>query len=172
MKGVRSMDDDIIKALRGMNREHFRDLWIKAKKNDMKDVTDEEKSIMKVMLEHEDEYFNEFENADLMGDREFDPETEENPFMHITMHSVVENQLKDRDPIEVYQFYNAMRKKKCSHHETIHMIGAVFAYLLYSVLKYHVPFDLERYKSILKKYKNRKPYKVYEILDEEPEVPS
>ena len=49
-----------------------------------------------------------------------------NPFLHITIHTVIENQLEARDPIEVLQFYNAMRKKKCSHHDTIHLIGAIF----------------------------------------------
>ena len=33
------------------------------------------------------------------------------------------------------------------------------------VLKDEVPFDLERYKALLKKYKNRKPEKVYELLE-------
>jgi hypothetical protein len=73
--------------------------------------------------------------------------------------------LEERDPIEVYQFYNAMLKKKCSHHEAIHLVATIFSYLLFYVLKDQVPFDLERYKSLLKKYKNQKPEKVYELLE-------
>jgi hypothetical protein len=50
--------------------------------------------------------------ADLTYDHLDVPETEENPFLHITFHVVVENQLSAKDPIEVHQFYNSMRKKK------------------------------------------------------------
>jgi hypothetical protein len=159
------MDEGVTNELRAINRERFHLLWIKAKNSDMMDVTDEEKRIMKIMLDHEDEYSDMFDNADRMGDHEFDPETEENPFAHITMHSVVETQLEERNPIEVYQFYNAMRKKKCSHHETLHLLATIFSYLLFDVLKDQVPFDLERYKSLLSQYKNKKPEKVYDLLN-------
>jgi len=79
------------------------------------------------MLEHKDEYFNEFEMADLTYDYDYDPDTEQNPFLHIIFHVVVENQLADKDPIEVFQFYNSMRKKKYPRHDTIHLIGAMRA---------------------------------------------
>lgn len=159
------MDEGVTKELKAINREHFHQLWIQAKNNDMTDVTDEEKRIMKIMLDHEEEYSDVFDHADQLADHDYDPETESNPFAHITMHSVVETQLEERNPIEVYQFYNAMRKKKCSHHETLHLLATIFSYLLFDVLKDEVPFDLERYKALLKKYKNRKPEKVYELLE-------
>jgi hypothetical protein len=160
------MDEGLTNELKAINRERFHELWIKAKENDMEDVTDEEKRLMKIMLEHEDEYSNEFENADAPADHEFDHETEVNPFIHITMHAVIETQLEEREPIEVRQFYDAMRKKKCSHHETIHLLATIFSYMLFYVLKDQVPFDLERYKSLLNKYKNHKPEKIYELLEQ------
>ncbi len=104
-----------------------------------------------------------------MSDNEFGPDAEENPFMHITIHTIIENQLELKEPIEVYQFYLAMLKKKCPHHEVIHLLGAIFVRLLYRVLKYKEPFDNERYKFLLKKYKNRKPHKVWEFLENEQE---
>ncbi|MGD2093083.1 MAG: DUF1841 family protein [Candidatus Aminicenantes bacterium] len=94
--------------------------WVKAKAGDYKDVSDEEIQMMNIMLEHEDEYSEIFENAHLLSDDEFGPDSEGNPFMHITIHSIIENQLELRDPIEVYQFYLAMLKKKCPRHEVIH----------------------------------------------------
>ena len=70
------------------------------------------------MIEHEDEFFNQFEVSDLLHDHEYDVDNEANPFLLISLHVVAETQLEIRDPIEVYQFYNAMRAKKCSHHDT------------------------------------------------------
>lgn len=163
------MDNEILKTMKTENRVRIHQLWIKAKAGDYKDVTDEEIQSMKIMLEHEDEYSEIFENAHLLSDDEFGPDSEGNPFMHITIHSIIENQLEARDPIEAYQFYLAMRKRKCPRHEVIHLLGAIFVRFLYRVLKYNESFDNERYKFLLKKYKNRKPQKVWELLENESE---
>ncbi|MCK4727824.1 MAG: DUF1841 family protein, partial [Desulfobacterales bacterium] len=102
-------------------------------------------------------------------DHEFDPESETNPFLHVTFHSIVENQLEARDPIEVYQFYNSMRKKKVSRHDTIHLIGAILAPLVVSTLQGRRAFDLEQYKSLLKRAKSKKPEKIMDWLEREPD---
>ena len=64
------------------------------------------------MLDHEDEYFNEFEMSDLTYDYEYDVDSDVNPFLHVILHSAVERQLEAKDPIEAYQFYNSIRKKE------------------------------------------------------------
>jgi len=163
------MDDEILRTMKTENRTRYHELWIKAKAEDYEDVEDEEIQIMKGMLEHEDEYSEIFDNAHRLSDDEFGPDAEENPFMHITIHAIIENQLELKEPTEVYQFYLAMLKKKCPRHEVIHLLGAIFVRLLYRVLKYKEPFDNERYKFLLKKYKNRKPLKVWELLENEQE---
>jgi len=88
-----------------------------------------------------------------------------NPFLHIILHQIIENQLKERNPIEVFQFFNAMRQNKVSRHEAIHCIATIFSYLLYGVLKEEHPFDLEKYRSLLKRLKNKKPDKIIPALD-------
>jgi hypothetical protein len=138
--------------------------------DDWEGLSFEEKCLGEIMLDHEDEFYNEFEFADVTHDRGYDPDTEVNPFLHIFIHSIVENQLAEKDPIEVFQFYNGMRKKRCSHHETIHMIGAILAPLLFSVLKYQETFDLTTYRELLKKYKTRNPAKLFELLEKEPRL--
>ena len=119
------------------------------------------------MSEHQEEYFNQFEMADLTYDHEYDVDTEENPFIHITLHSAVERQLEARDPIEVYQFYNSMRKKKSSHHDTIHLIATILMPLMFQVMKEKREFDVGKYKSLLKKYKNRQPHKIYDSMEKD-----
>jgi hypothetical protein len=164
------MKDQAYKLFRSANREHLHSLWEKAKNNDLEDLTDEDKRLAEVMLMHEDEFFNEFEFADVLHEREFDPDTDVNPFLHITIHTAVENQLAAKDPIEVFQFYNAMRKKKCSHHDTIHLIGAILVPLMFDTMKHQKPFDNDRYVSMLKKYKSRKPDKIWALLDSSGDV--
>jgi len=161
--------DEMFGELRGLNREHMHMIWEVAKSGDLDVLEAEERQIAEVMLEHQDEYFNQFEMADVLADHEFDPESETNPFLHVTFHTIVENQLEARDPIEVYQFYNSMRKKKVSRHDTIHLIGAILAPLVVSTLQQRRAFDLEKYKSLLKKYKGKKPEKIMEWLDRDPD---
>jgi hypothetical protein len=138
-----------------------------AKTGDLDVLEAEERQIAEVMLEHQDEYFNQFEMADVLADHEYDPESETDPFLHITFHTIVENQLEARDPIEVYQFYNSMRKKKVSRHDTIHLIGAILAPLVVSTLQGRRAFDLEQYRSLLKRAKSKKPEKIMEWLERE-----
>jgi hypothetical protein len=159
------MKDEALKLFRSANREHLHFLWEKAKNNELDGLGDDDRRLAEAMLLHEDEFFNAFEFADVLHDREFDPDTDVNPFLHITIHTAVENQLAAKDPIEVFQFYNAMRKKKCSHHDTIHLIGAILVPLMFDTMKHQKPFDNDRYVSMLKKYKSRKPDKIWALLD-------
>ena len=158
------MKDEALKLFRSANREHLHFLWEKAKNNDLDGLNDEDRRLAETMLQHEDEFFNVFEFADVLHDREFNPDTDVNPFLHITIHTVVENQLAAKDPIEVFQFYNALRKKKCSRHDTIHLIGAILVPLMFDTMKNKTPFDNDRYVSMLKKYKSRKPDKIWALL--------
>jgi hypothetical protein len=108
--------EDILKSL---TRERFHGIWEAAKAGNDAELNDEDQKLARIMLQHQEEFHNQFEFADVMSGHDFDPEHETNPFLHILLHLVVENQLELRDPIEVYQFHNAMRRKKCDHHEAV-----------------------------------------------------
>ena len=162
------MDEEIQKYLKQVSREKMVELWGRAKERNYEGLNDEEQRLARIMVEHEDEFHNQFEFADLTYERDYDPEAEVNPFLHIFIHAAVENQLAEKDPLEVIQFYNAMRKKKITHHDTIHLIGAIFAPLLFGVLQEEEHFDLDLYRTLLKKYKTRNPQKIQELLEKEP----
>ena len=127
------MADEEIKILKKLSRQHMHEIWKIAKTGELDILSGDDKRIAGAMLDHKDEYINQFEMADLTYDHEYDVDTEENPFLHITLHVIVENQLEDRDPIEVYQFYNSIRKKKYPHHDTVHLIAAILAPFIFSV---------------------------------------
>jgi len=160
------MNDSIFEALRGINRKHFHEIWKKAQKAELDGLTEEEQRLGKIMLDHSDEYFNQFEFADALADHKFDPETEVNPFLHVTLHAIAEKQVQDRDPIEAFQFYNAMLRNKCSQHEAIHLLNIVLVKFIFQTLKEKIPFPLESYRKILKEYKSRKPEKINRLLED------
>ena len=159
--------DAVFKELRESNRQHFHFLWQKAKSGELEGLHEEEQRLAKIMLAHSDEYFNQFEFADTLADHQFDPESEVNPFLHVTLHAVGEKQVEDRNPMEAFQFYNAMVKKKCTRHEAIHLLITILIKFLFPVLKEKVKFDLDRYRKLLKTYKSRNPEKIIGLLEKE-----
>jgi hypothetical protein len=164
------MIDSLFNAFRQLNRENLHRIWRCARDEALEDLTEEEQQLGQIMLQHSDEYFNQFEFADVVADREFDPESDVNPFLHITLHAVIENQVKNRDPIEAFQFLNAMVKNKCTRHEAIHLLMAILIRFLFPMLKTQSMFPLNRYRELLKKFKSRKPDKIMGLLEHEPDL--
>jgi hypothetical protein len=162
------MDEEMRKLLKQMSGEQMHDIWEKARERDFEGLGEEERRIAKIMVEHEAEFSNQFEFADLTHDYEADPDTEYDPFLHITIHSIIEAQLEQNDPLEVVQFYNAMRQKKYAHHDSIHLIGQILVCLIFEVTNLNKPFDLETYRKLLGKYKSRNPEKLMDLLENEP----
>jgi hypothetical protein len=158
------MDDSVFETLRGINRKHFYEIWKKAQNGELQGLNEEEQRLGKIMLEHSDEYFNQFEFADAMADHEYNPESEVNPFLHVTLHAIAEKQIQDRNPIEAFQFYNAMLRKKCSRHEAIHLLNIILVKFIFQILKEKKPFPLETYRKTLKEFKSRKPEKIDQLL--------
>ena len=117
--------DDSLAILRKENHERIHALWELIQVGGIESLPAEEQRLGKIMMEHE-EFYNQFEIADLLYDYKYDPDSEVDPFLHIAFHQVIEVQLETREPIEVLQFYNAMRKHRISKHEIIHQILVIF----------------------------------------------
>lgn len=161
------IEDGPYDDLKKTSRETMHAIWEAAKNNRMDELSDEDRQLARIMLEHEDEFFNKFEFADVLAEHVIDPESEINPFLHITVHAVIEDQLSEKNPVEVYQFYNSMKNKKVSRHDTVHLIAAMLTPLMFSMFEEKREFDLDFYKSMLKKCKNRRPDKIPDFIDKE-----
>jgi len=167
------MDKKILATLRSINPIRFRQLREKAKMNDLEGASKEETRIIKILLDHETEYFKEFESSDFVSNREVRPGKRQNPLIHIAIHSLVEAQLDKKDPPEAYRYYLAMREKNHSHHDAIHLVSAIFAYLMLPVVQKKAPFDMARYRFLLNKYIDKEPNAVYELFGiDKPDEPS
>lgn len=157
---------NLTQELRKANFEHLHSIWKLAREGAVDSLSGEDQRIAEIMLEHH-EYHNQFEMADLLHDYKYDPESQVNPFLHIACHQIIENQLESREPIEALQFYNSMRQNRVSRHEAIHCIANILVYLLPDVLQGIAPFDIEKYRLLLKKLKNKKPEKLMPALERE-----
>ena len=165
-KGAHKMHDSAFGMLRGINRRHFHKIWKKAQSGELEGLNEEEQHLGKIMLDHSDEYFNQFEFADALADHEYNPENEVNPFLHVMLHAIAEKQVDDRDPIEAFQFYNAMLRSKCSRHEAIHLLSSILVKFIFQILKEKKPFPVESYRKILKEFKSRNPKKINQLVED------
>jgi len=164
-----SIIDSAFEAFRQANREYFHYIWRRAQDGQLDGLAEEERRLAEIMIAHSDEYFNQFEFADVLVDHEFNPEGEVNPFMHVTLHALLEKQVKNHEPIEALQFYNAMLRNKCTAHEAIHLLMGVLLKFLFPIFKKRTRFDLDGYRKLLKIYKTRKPDKIISLLESEPD---
>jgi hypothetical protein len=60
-----------------------------------------------------------------------------------------------------------MKKNKITEHTAIHCMASILIRLIYDVLKENAPFDNEKYKSLLRRYKDKKPEKIQPSLERE-----
>jgi len=164
-------DDNVLDDPSGwLSRDYYRDIWELAKVSDLDHLGPDERRLAKIMLDHGEEFFKAVDFADDYPDEEHEDDSEIDPLFHITVHSIVEGQLEERDPLEVVQFYDAMQKKQSGHHEAIHLIAAILVPLIFNGLMEKKPFDIETYKALLRKYKTSNPTHLLDLLEDEPEL--
>ena len=162
------INEEISKLLRDGSRTEMSEIWLKARDRDFDGLNDEKQRLAKIMVEHEDELTLQLDQAHLGYDPEQDPDTEYDPFLHVTVHAIVEAQLELGDPIEVVQFFNAMRQKKYHRHDAIHLVGQILIYLIFDMSEYQKLFDLDTYRKLLEKYKSSNPEELMDLLEKEP----
>ncbi len=81
---------------------------------------------------------------------EFEPETETNPFLHISLDLTVMNPITQDNPPESKRAYEKLIKKGISHHDALHKIASVLAAEIYYMSRDPRPFNLRRYTRILR----------------------
>ena len=141
------MNDEISHTMKTTNRNQLHNLWLRAKKGDS--LEGEEAILARMMREHI-EYIDIWEQLNELGEDELEANGV-NPIMHVSMHSVIENQLEQNTPPEVRKALDALLKRGASRHEVIHAIAYEFNMELFPVLKHSRPFNNNAYKRRLEK---------------------
>lgn len=143
----------IDQSMKELNRIQLHEIWLRAKAGEPFD--DEEKGrIGQAMLEHS-EYHHIWDKLDRIKDSEI-VEDGVHTTLHITMHTVIENQLAENTPPEVKKALNVLVKRGTPRHEAIHAIAYEFNMELYKTLRTGRPFNRIAYKRQLEKIIGRK----------------
>ncbi len=130
------------------NRKIFFEIWQKLKKNES--LTEEEELIGKIMRDHPEFHYT-WEFADLLDDVEYDVNSEVNPYLHISIHSIIEKQISTKNPKETLQPLKLLQNLGLSRYDAIHEIGTALSDELFEVLKQQKPFNNENYIKRLEK---------------------
>jgi Domain of unknown function (DUF1841) len=141
------MDDSHLQAMRMMSRSDLHQLWLRTKEGER--LEGEEAILARMMQEHF-EYVDVWERLDELGAEEL-VVNGVNPIMHISMHSVIENQVAQNTPPEVRKALDGLLKRGVARHEAIHAIAYEFNMELFPVLKDLRPFNNRAYKRRLEK---------------------
>lgn len=141
------MNDEISRAMKAINRDKLYDLWHRAKEGD---ALEGEEAILARMMQEHVEYHKVWERLNEISGEEFMID-DVNPIMHVSMHSVIENQLEQNTPPEARKALDALLKRDVSRHEAIHAIAYEFNMELFPVLKHSRPFNNIAYKRRLEK---------------------
>lgn len=126
------------------NRARFFEIWKKAKEN--LPMEGEEALFAEIMLKHR-EHHPLFDLGESAMNIDFAGRRQTNPFLHTSLHVVVEQQLQARQPIEVEQALLSLISRGESRHDAVHQIGGLLAQVLYNAVTRNKPIDEADYLS-------------------------
>jgi len=145
--------------LYGEKREDLRNTFFEVmrKHNNNEFLDPLEKKILHILVQHK-EYRSFFENPEKNLDKDFLPELDEaNPFLHISLHLTLLEQISIDQPIGITKLYKQCIKVFGDLHEAEHCIMNSLAIGLNDLQKTKSPFDEKKYfKRIKRALKDRR----------------
>ncbi len=127
------------------NRARFLSIWQKAKRRE--ELEPEEELFARAMEAHP-EFHPTFDLGEAAFDRPFVQEV--NPFLHISLHAMVETQVASRNPPEAAEALGALLDRGDDRHDAVHRLGGILAEILFAAVKEHRPIDEAEYLRRLK----------------------
>lgn len=146
---------DVFEKLQKPDPEKIRRVWQIVKHGDPDQLPREERQLAGLMIDHP-ELNIEFLSGSVTT-----------AFLHVQLHQIVQGQLESREPVEVFQFFNNVRKKGLDSHQTVDLIIAVFGGLIAQAQEEKKSFNYARYKNLLKRGKDKKLLKLQGYLKRE-----
>ncbi len=140
------MEPNELEQLSVVSREHFHFIWNAINSGD--ELEGEDKVIGELMQQHP-EFYDDWNSTDF--GYKYDPESEVNPFLHISLDAIVVNQLNNNDPKQTRITYNKLRREGDSHLDAVHKIAAVLVDEIWNIMRCGREFDERRYVRKLKR---------------------
>ena len=134
---------------RDQSREFLFDLWDKHRAGTA--LTPLESIALAIVLEHP-EYHAVLQDRERYLDRDWKPEGgETNPFLHLSMHLAIEEQLSIDQPQGIRAAVEALARKHGSMHDARHDVMECLAEVIWQAQRNGTGFDNETYLECLEK---------------------
>jgi len=121
-------------------KQRIRRIWRGAQEGTLTDQ--EELRLAKILKDHTEfhQYWSEpVHRSQPLRDQDI------NPFLHVSLHLIIENQIAQGRPSRAEQLYNREIERGIPRHKVIHHLAGVFSEVLYDTLRRRKPFDQARY---------------------------
>jgi hypothetical protein len=145
-------------------RQNIHRIWGMVQSDRRDELSEKDNYLAEILMDHE-EYGNHFENTDILDGREYEAGVTFNPFLHISTHQMVEDQLLADSPVETALFCEVMEGKGFPRHEVIHFIIMILLHVMYASASGNRPFDAARYKRLLTKCKDVDPSEMEKVIE-------
>ncbi len=135
---------------RDQARQFFFDAWAKYRAH--QPLSDLEKLALDAILEHP-EYHRVLDHPERHRDRDWTPEMgETNPFLHLSMHLAIREQLSVDQPPGIRARFQRLREKAGSEHDALHAVMACLGEMLWQAQRGGTPPDPAVYFACLDRY--------------------
>jgi len=136
------MDENIdYKRIALLNRAHMAEVWRKL--NDNEDLTEEEDLLAEQMQAHPE--FGALWESEEMPDHLFDPSREENPFLHVSLHVMLERQIRSGEPPCVARTVERLERLEEDPHDVRHATMRILVSEIWEVMTQRRQFDVKHY---------------------------
>ena len=164
------MTDSFAKTFETLHRQSFRKtinkVWNTIKEGHSVELNQEDQRLYSILLDHR-KYQQYFENEDLLDGSECPASEGFNPFLHISLHQMAEEQLASETPVEAALLCESVEKMGHSRHEAIHAIIMILIHVIFDAYKNNKPFNNERYMRLLVKCRKVKPSEMQAVVERE-----
>ncbi|MBX3639639.1 MAG: DUF1841 family protein [Nitrosomonas sp.] len=139
----------MFKPTRDQARHLFFDSWAKYRRQET--LTGIEQIALEVILQHP-EYHEILNNIETYRDRDYLPEMgATNPFLHMSMHVAIKEQLSINQPAGIYDRFIHLRQQMGNEHEAAHRIMECLAEMLWQSQRNQTAPDAAIYLDCLDK---------------------
>ncbi|MDV6345444.1 DUF1841 family protein [Nitrosomonas sp. Is37] len=131
-------------------RQLFFDTWRKYRQKEI--LSGIENIALEVILLHP-EYQEMLDNSERYRDKNYFPEMgETNPFLHMSMHIAIKEQLSIDQPVGIRKKFELLLKKTGNEHDATHLIIECLAEMLWQAQRNQTPPDAQIYFDCLDKW--------------------
>lgn len=146
---MKAVDSPMFAPNRDEARKFFFETWRKHRQREI--LSGLEDTALAVILQHP-EYHKMLDDAERFLERDYLPEMgETNPFLHMSMHLAIEEQLSIDQPRGIRGLFERIFNKTADRHEALHTVMDCLGEMIWQAQRHHTTPDEKIYLECLER---------------------